>query len=1163
MTRILKLEMKGFKSFAKKTELPFGNKFNVILGPNGSGKSNVLDALCFVLGKSSAKSLRADKSANLIYNGGKSKNPLKEAEVSIVFDNANKVFPVKEKELKLTRVIRQSGQSKYLINDQVRTRQQTLEVLSAANVDPNGYNIILQGDIIRLVEMSNLERRGIVEEIAGISVYENKKEKAIRELGRVEEKLNEAEIILTERKGYLRELKKEKTQAEKFRELDTNIKRNRATLLNSQITDKKSKKEAIETDIAKKKKEVDSIQNKVNGLKEKIAKKKEEISKINTEVESKGEKEQIDLNREIEQIKVDFALNKQRLKTVKQEVEKIESRKKELEESKKELQRKIDAVKANKKDAESTISLKESEIRKINDKLDQFKKKHDLGNAQELDKEIEDIDVKAEKLQVDINNLREEQQNLFREKDKYEIRLQNIDGQIDKVLSVEKENKDAIDKLKEDKKKFKEVNDELNKVFENDASLSSQIDTARQKLLNKKEEHSRLSYRSAGVKEQLAANKATQDIINSGIKGVHGLVSQLGSVSTDYSMALGIAAGNRIKSIVVDTDATASECIQRIREKRLGTATFLPMNKLRYPIIRADVRNMKGSGIIGLAIDLVKYDQKFASVFSYVFGSTLVVEDITTARKIGIGTVRMVTKSGDLIETSGAMQGGFREKTRVMSFAEKEMTEKIDVLESEIKDLETVVEKLDQKQKENDKRASELRTRKAELEGEIIKAEKSLHIESDDLEATKGEKKTLQEEIKAMEKKIDDTTAHISQRNMDLAKLKMNKQQLREKINQLRNPALLAEINTFEQKKQELKEEILELKGESKNADSELNNILNPEMENIQKILDQQLMKEKKQFDQENKTLEEVIKKQTKELKEKEEKQKKFYSQYTGLFEKRSKLEKENSESENDVNNKHDKIREIEHKINAFSLDRAKIVGELEGVEEEFTQFKDIPLYRNKPEDEIKAEIKQFERMVQDMGAVNMKALELYEKVNKEFEQLNEKREKLTGEREDIMVMINEIDSKKRELFMKTFEIIDKNFQKIFTTLSTKGQAYIQLENKKDPFEGGVEIKVKLSTKKFMDIRSLSGGEKTMTALAFLFAVQEHEPASFYVLDEVDAALDKKNSEKLAELVADYSRKAQYIIISHNDGIITSAENLFGVSMNQQHGISKVTSLKI
>ncbi|MDD3174844.1 MAG: AAA family ATPase [Candidatus Nanoarchaeia archaeon] len=252
MTRILRMEMKGFKSFANRTEIVFGEKFNCVLGPNGSGKSNILDALCFVLGKAGAKGLRVEKSSNLIYNGGKTKKPSKEGEVSIWFDNSKKEFDLyPEQEIKLTRIIRSTGQGIYKINDVVKTRTQILDLMSMANIDPDGYNIILQGDIVRLIEMTTNDRRQIVEEIAGINVYEDKKNKALRELERVDTKINEADIILVEREAYLKELKKDRDQALKFKELEERKKRNKKTLLVNNEKIHNTQISAIEEDISK------------------------------------------------------------------------------------------------------------------------------------------------------------------------------------------------------------------------------------------------------------------------------------------------------------------------------------------------------------------------------------------------------------------------------------------------------------------------------------------------------------------------------------------------------------------------------------------------------------------------------------------------------------------------------------------------------------------------------------------------------------------------------------------------------------------------------------------------------------------------------------------------------------------------------------------------
>src|SRR3989344_9654614 len=267
MAIIKKIRLKDFKSFASPIELPFDKGFSIILGPNGSGKSNLSDAICFVLGKSSAKGMRAEKSANLIFNGGKEGKPAKEAEVSMFFANNNKEFPIETDEVKITRIVRQSGQSIYKINNETRTRQQILELLGKAGLDPDGYNITLQGDIVRFMEMHPEERRTIIEEIAGISIYEDKKHQAMLELDKVSGKLNEANIILNERKTYLKELEKEKEQAEKFKQLETDIMNNKATYFSMQINEKEDKKNGIEGSIENEKAIISEQQGRVNELK--------------------------------------------------------------------------------------------------------------------------------------------------------------------------------------------------------------------------------------------------------------------------------------------------------------------------------------------------------------------------------------------------------------------------------------------------------------------------------------------------------------------------------------------------------------------------------------------------------------------------------------------------------------------------------------------------------------------------------------------------------------------------------------------------------------------------------------------------------------------------------------------------------------------------------
>jgi len=395
--------MKGFKSFATKTELLFGENFNCIIGPNGSGKSNVLDALCFVLGKAGAKGLRVEKSGNLIYNGGKTKKPAKEGEVSIWFENKDKEFAgVEEDKIKITRVIKATGQGVYKLNDKTTTRTQILDVLGMAHINPDGYNIILQGDVIRLIEMSTTERRKIIEEIAGINIYEDKKNKALRELNRVEEKLNEADIILAERESYLKELKKDRNKAQKYKDLEEKKRRNKKTLIVTAMKLKQSQVDKLDEQILTHKTKINSLEEEIAQGRKEIIVKKEEIDMINKEVEEKGEKEQVKIHKMIEEMKVNVALNKQRLQTIETEIEKLTSRQSELEESRGELKEKIANLESKQTELGKRIKIREKDRTHIEQKIAQFKKKHNLEAENDADARIDRIDKELEDLQIGV-----------------------------------------------------------------------------------------------------------------------------------------------------------------------------------------------------------------------------------------------------------------------------------------------------------------------------------------------------------------------------------------------------------------------------------------------------------------------------------------------------------------------------------------------------------------------------------------------------------------------------------------------------------------------------------------------------------------------------------------------------------------------------------------
>lgn len=1165
-TKINKMVMHGFKSFAKHTEILFGENFNCVLGPNGAGKSNVLDALCFVLGKSSSRDLRAEKSANLIYNGGRSKKPAKQGEVHIYFDNANKVFPTEDKEVKVSRIVRQNGQSIYKINDKAMTRQQISNLLSLAKIDPDGYNIILQGDVIKLVEMHPEDRRVLIEDIAGISVYEEKKRKAMLELEKVEQHLRETELILTERNTYLKELKKDRDQALKYKEMSDRIKQYKASYLKMQIDKKEAERKDVQEKIDNGNRDLAIIREKISKLKQEIDDKKRQIEQISKEIEEKGEVEQIKLNKDVETLRVELAKHNSRIDACRNELNKINQRRNDLRSSIEDVDKRISQLNNEKKEFESLINSKNNDRELINGKILKFKEKNRLDSLADIENNVEEIDKKADELQKEITSLRESQHNFIREKDRISREISAIEDKIKKVIDVEKEHKQQLDALKDRRQLFKSSTLELNKCLDEDSSLAIQLSDARRKVNAVNEELAKLRAKDITIKEFARGDLAVKKILELKNKreGIYGTVADLGNVSSKYAVALEVAAGPRIKSIVVENDKLAAELIKYLKENRLGTATFLPLNKISSRESGDEAKRLIGAkGVHNLAINLVSFEPKFKKIFSYVFSDTIVVDDIHVAARLGIGKAKFVSLDGDVAELSGAMHGGYRErKKEAYGFKEMEVAESLEENERKSKEFEALISALEKRRAENEAKITELREKKAVLEGEIIKSETSMHLEPGDAGASGQQQKELQAKEKEVDAEISRINNSIAEHNKGLTNLKIEKQKLRNAIAQLNNPALLAELNTFEQKFRELSEEIIRLGSDIKNIDAQIINIFLPDKEKTEKIL-KQLDKDEEEFNSELKKLQELIAQKEITLKDKEALAKEFYTKFKSLFAKQGRINEEMQKDELSIDKLAEESRQAEIKVNFNSLKNAEFAASLAALNQEFAQYEGTKLDMEKDEQQLKNEISKFERMREEIGSVNMRALEVYDEAERQYNGFLDKKGKLGAEKDDVLAMMKEIEGKKKELFMKTFEVVDSNFQNFFRMLTTKGaEAALVLDNEENPFEGGVRINVKITGSKFLDIRGLSGGEKTLTALAFIFALQEHEPASFYVLDEVDAALDKHNSEKLAKLIRKYAEKAQYIMISHNDNVVSEADVLYGVSMNED-GISQVVSLKI
>src|SRR3989338_4536309 len=1043
MTRISRLVMQGFKSFAKRTELVFDGNYSVVLGPNGAGKSNVLDGLCFVLGRISSKDLRTEKLAHLIYNGGKTKQPASKAEVSIFFDNSKKAFPYPEAQVKVGRIIKPSGQSIYRINDRASTRQEMLDLLALAKIDPDGHNIVLQGDIIHFVEMSSEERRQVIEEIAGITVYEDKKKKALAELEKVEVRLKEAEILLSERKTHLKELRHDRDQALKYRELNDRIRANKATFLYLQMRQRESRKSEVEKGIASCEKEIADLKSDIERFRLAVSRRKEEILLLNEELEHKAEQEQVTIHRNIEQLRVSIGTNTSRISLSEGEISKIKERRGQLKADLAELEAKITQLEASKSSIAGHVEKLAVDREKIVANLGKLRGSVDSADLIKIEAELGAIDRETDERQQGMQSLVEQKQNLLREKDRLEFRVNMIDSSMDKIKEIEKENKKEIDELQQRRNDFKKTVLELNQLLAKDSAVSARIGENRKRIFALNEEVGKAQAKEAAARGKMLGSIAVRSILSQkSIKGVHGTVSQLGKVKAKYALALETAAGPRVNSIIVESDAVAAECIAFLKSRKIGTATLLPLNKIRQVEERSDVNDLlKNTGVHGLAIRLISFDERFKPAFSYVFGNTIVVDSIDISRKIGIGKARMVTIDGDLAELSGAMHGGFRESKReALGFVDEEETQLAARLEQELSALSAATSALETEKEGIETAITGLRERKATLEGDIIKAERSLHLESSDMDVSRKQKQDIREELASVTANLREIEEKLFAQTGFFAGLKSKKMIVRERITSMRNPAFLAELNALEKKRQELSDEIQRLENESKTANVQINEVFSQEHSKHNQIL-KQLDKEEKQFTEEKDRLIRETEKVRKDLTESESKAARFHARHKELFAKRTKLMEEVQTDDEKIIRKEEQINSTEIRINNTSMKKAELAAELAGMREEFSQYSDVKIIEGVAEDQLKSEISRHERMVIEMGNVNLKALEVYDDVEKQYNELLDKKDKLGKEKDDVLKMMSEIEGRKKDLFMNSFTALNEHFMGIFSQISTKGEA--------------------------------------------------------------------------------------------------------------------------
>jgi chromosome segregation protein len=1183
MTKIKRLKLSGFKSFANETVINFEKGFNTIVGANGSGKSNVFDALCFVLGRLSSKSLRADKLGNLVFNGGVNLKPSSKAEVSIYLSNENKeLLDTDLNEIKISRIVTKKGKSDYFINNNKSTRTQILELLSKASVNPDGYNIVLQGDIMKIVNMNSNERRGVVEEISNISGYSEKRDKASRKLEKIDIDLDSSDLLLNEKTKYIKGLKDEKEAAVKYRKTKQDLEFSNLLSMNLKI--KKNEKDVENSNLKNEKNEENiKIENeKLENLNQKIQTFEKEIEEIEIEIEKKSRNDYTQLVSKITELEITEKTSKEKINEYTIQIENSKKRENEIiinisqiEKKKKEMIKNLEILENEKKRIEKNLETSNSKIEDMKSKT----KNYDFSQLEEIEKNIEELYEKKE------NKTKILHEN-FIQIEKLNNKLEIIEEEENKQKNLQIENKGQVKELFDFRKQIKSLIMIITKEQTKNEELSLRLNS----IIKQREEFSdkliSLETKQKTSNSFVSQNRAVSEILNlkKTNSDIFGMVSNLISTKNKYQTPIETLCGRQLFSIVVKDSKTAISCIKHLKESRIGLATFLPVDKInRDNYLNDNILNQ--NGVIDYAINLIDFDKKYTKIMNLIFGDTLVIDSIENAKKIGIGKYKMISLDGDIATKTGSLSGGFRNKKQNFGIlGEKNLSSDILKLNEKINNLNDRIQIIQSDKTENEELLYSKKTEKMEVEAEILKLEKILSINGDDNQNMKNQINNLVSDKSLINNSLKIQKKDILIIETQISKLNKEKENIRKKST---SESSLDKLNELEKLKDNLRELLVKKNQEIESGKVQKDTILENENKTLLKIKNE-IVSQLENLKNEILKNKEILKNSQIQLKENREKEKKMSAGFEGLKDKKEDFKEKKKVVEkkfenlmlkiNSLKDKSSQIRyqiedlkkiiEIikEDKINYENEIQIQIENKIE--KEDYLENIEIEI-NEKMNKEILPNLKELQQKVNSLkmklnsfGTLNLKAVELYDKLKEEFNILLEKRESLQTEKNHILKFIEEIDILKKEKFMDTFKKIEKNFVEIYNTISKKGKVELSIEDEKDLFNSGVDIRVRLSSKNYLDIKSLSGGEKTITAIAFIFAIQEFSPASFYILDEIDAALDIMNSELLGKLINKYSNKAQYICVSHSEHFIQNSDSIYGIVMNASK-ISSVASLNL
>ncbi|RBP68275.1 condensin subunit Smc [Alkalibaculum bacchi] len=1176
-----RLEIFGFKSFADKTNLEFKNGITAIVGPNGSGKSNVSDAIKWVLGEQKIKTLRGSKMEDVIFSGTEARKPLGVAEVSLIIDNHSGSFPIEYSEISVTRRLYRSGESEYYINKSPCRLKDVLDLFADTGLGKEGYSIIGQGKIDHIVSSNSQERRLLIEEAAGIVKFKNRKLESQRKLEKTQDNLYRIGDIILELEKQIPTLKKQSEKAFLYLELREKLKRVELNLFVHQVDELQRVLKELEQN-------ANHIQEELSRKSEEISLKDKAYQKLRGEVEfideelKKVNEQYFALNEAHQKNNTDVQMSTIKIENNQDKISSLERLNKETEELNHTLNQKIESIKLSISSIDGDLKEEKNQIRSLQEEKSQYELR--IRSQQQIYIEKKDsIDKTDKKISDTLSKLA-----LLENKDQYTLdHLADLQRRVDECsisiqeasVSIEEEKKKQ-DKLSEDinslKRQYKEKKERLVKAQEKSHALSSELKFdesqynklhSKYNLMNSNEDF--LGYQHS-VKNLLREKKKNKFLS----EHLHDVVGNILEVPKRYALAIETSLGSTVHHLIVENENAAHECIKILNTNKWGRATFLPLNIVKGQVLKLEPKIVSHKGFIDLGSNLIEFDKKYNNIVYNLLGKVLIVEDITAAKEISKLTFykyKIVTLNGEIFFPGGAIVGGVH-KNKTTSIIQRKQ---------EVMDLEFSMKTLQEKIKSCEKENDGLKEFVEQGNVEIASLEKNLNRLHTEEKLVKQICEQLNSKVCSELKNKSSLQIKIDEIHHQRAKEEENIEDLKKILasTQIEKESL-GDVNQFKVDDQiqetidKLDEKILQIKLSIAKAEERYNyyqtqreDFIHTLEENTHKVLLNKEEMDKLILD--NKELEKIIEEANRQINQLE----KAKSQLRESMESHTE-EKKNKNHQ--IDHLQEKIKELNKENVLINESYNKMVNKVENKTAELEQlenniFEDYQVnYAMAKEyyyeiESLNAEmkiLKSYKTQIKDLGSVNVDSVEQYKEVKERYEFLTLQRDDLTKAKDSLHEIIEEITVHMEGQFVEQFELIKKEFDCTFTKLFNGGTAKLILEDSNNIMETGIDIEVQPPGKKLKNISLLSGGEKSLTAIALLFAIINIKPTPFCILDEIDAALDDSNVDRFSKYLYNVSKENQFITITHRKGTMEIADRLYGISMNKD-GVSKIVSVEM